>query len=144
MQASYRIGSNAETRRGEYPVRVHKVVEKSEILETSIGGIKPIQLRLLNVNPQITVGIRTPPGRSHQQRVEHGALALFSSHQKAGVKKARPGLVVKVAPILVEIAIDSDTAIANFYAGGDGVVTSILAGFYRSIWRLGFSFLWRG
>src|SRR6185312_13729881 len=102
------------------------------------------QLRLFDVDSQVTVGIRAPPRRSHQQRVEHGALALLCSHQKGGVKKARSSLVVKVAPILVEIAIDSDTAIANLYAGGDGVVTTILAGFYRSIERLGLSLFWRG
>ena len=64
--------------------------------------------------------------------------------RKAGVEKPRPSLVVQIASILVEISVDSQTAIANFILEMTGVVAQYPRRFDWSSRSLRASLLRRG
>ena len=59
------IRRNAESCRREYPVRIRKIVQVSEILKSSIASLEPIPLRFLDINPHRTIRIGSPTTRSY-------------------------------------------------------------------------------
>ena len=71
------------------------------------------------------------------------ALGLTLLMGVVNAQQPSPSPVPVPAPKKAEAKPQSTPVVANLDAGGDGVVTSIFAGFHRCTLRLGFSLLWR-
>ena len=129
MLTGDRIRRTTEARGTKYPIRICEAVQKSEILEPAIAAVESIPLRLLDAESHLTVRVGSPPARSHQQSIKELALTVFGFQQEAAVEETWPGLVIQIALVLVEIAINTEPSIAKLNARYDGVISGIFSRF---------------
>src|SRR5215212_6010358 len=126
------LGRYAKLRGTEHPVWIREVVEEAEVFKATISGVKPIPLGFFDIDAQVALRISAPASGVHEKRLEGRAFAVSRPQQEGAVVESRSGFVVQITLVLIEIAIDAQTAVSKLHTPDSRVVAGL---FTRFRWR---------